>query len=90
MSPDEFEAFTLAERERKQAERQAKRFERLDANGDGLITADEHDAAAAKRMDRMFDRIDTDGDGVITEAEREAAKEAMKERRGKRGRGRRG
>jgi len=90
VSPDEFEAFTLAERERKQAERQAKRFERLDANGDGLITADEHDAAAAKRMDRMFDRIDTDGDGVITEAEREAAKEAMKERRGKRGRGRRG
>ena len=57
VSPDEFEAFTLAERERKQAERQAKRFERLDANGDGLITADEHDAAAAKRMDRMFDRI---------------------------------
>ena len=34
--------------------------------------------------------MDTDGDGVITEAEREAAKEAMKERRGKRGTGRRG
>ena len=90
VSPEEFEAFTLAEREQKQAERRAKRFERLDANGDGLITAEEHDAAAAERMERMFDRVDTDGDGVITEAEREAAKEAMKDRRGKRGWGRRG
>ncbi len=90
VSPEEFEAFSLAERERKQAERQAKRFERLDANGDGLITAEEHDAAAAERMERMFDRVDADGDGVVTEAEMEAAKEAMKERRGKRGWGRRG
>ena len=41
-------------------------------------------------MDRMFERVDTDGDGVISEAEREAAKEKMRERRGKRGMGRRG
>jgi len=87
---EEFEAFSLAERERKQAERRAKRFAKLDANGDGVVTAEEHEAAASKRMDRRFDRIDTDGDGVITEAEREAAKAAMQERRGKRGKGRRG
>ena len=70
--------------------RQERRFARLDTNSDGVISAEEHDAAAAKRMDRMFDRVDTDGDGVISEAEREAAKEKMRERRGKRGMGRRG
>ena len=90
VSAEEFEAFSIAERERKQAERRAKRFAKLDTNGDGVVTAEEHEAAASKRMDRRFDRIDTDGDGVITEAEREAAKAARQERRSKRGMGRRG
>ena len=89
VSAAEFEAFSIAERERKQAERRARRFAKLDADGDGYVTADEH-AAADKRMDRLFERVDTDGDGVITEAEREAAKEKMQNRRGKRGMGRRG
>lgn len=89
ISPEEFEAFAEAERERRQQERQARMFAKLDANGDGSISADEH-AAMDQRMDRMFDRVDKDDDGVITEAEREAAKEKMKERRGKRGWGRRG
>ena len=86
VSAAEFEEFAIAECERKQAERRAK----LDTNGDGMITADEHAAADDKRVDRLFERMDADGDGVITEAERDAAKEAMKERRGKRGMGRRG
>lgn len=90
VSAEEFEAFAEAEQERRRAERQAKRFSKLDANGDGVITADEHASAADERMDRMFARVDTDGDGVITEAEREAAKDKMRERRGKRGFGRRG
>lgn len=89
ITAEEFEAFAIAERERKQAERRARMFAKLDADGDGYVTAEEH-AAADKRMDRMFERVDTDGDGVITEAEREAAKEKMKNRRGKRGKGRRG
>ena len=87
VSAEEFEAFAEAEHARKRAERQAKHFAKLDANGDGVITAEEHASAADKRMDRMFERVDTDGDGVITEAEREAAKGKM---RGKRGFGRRG
>ncbi|MEM7330334.1 MAG: EF-hand domain-containing protein [Pseudomonadota bacterium] len=89
VTADEFEAFALAERERKQEERRARRFAKLDADGDGFITAEEH-AAADKRTDRMFERIDKDGDGLISEAEREAAMEKMKNRRGKRGMGRRG
>jgi len=90
VSAAEFEAFAEAERARKKEQRQAKRFARLDTDGDGLVSAEEHASAADKRMDRMFDRIDADGDGVITEAEREAAKAKMGERRGKRGKGRRG
>ena len=90
VTADEMEAFAETERARRQEQRRAKRFARMDADGDGFITAEEHAAAGDKRMDRMFDRIDADGDGVITETEREAAKEMMKERRGKRGMGRRG
>jgi len=89
ITADEFDAFAEAEQERRKEERRARMFAKLDADGDGYVSAEEH-AAADKRMDRMFDRIDTDNDGVITEAEREAAKEKMKERRGKRGWGRRG
>jgi Ca2+-binding EF-hand superfamily protein len=86
VSASEFEAFMLAERERRQAERREKRFAKLDANGDGMISAEEHSAADDARVEKMFERLDTDGDGVISEAEREA----MKDRRGKRGMGRHG
>ena len=90
VSADEFSAFADAERERRQEQREARRFAKMDANGDGVISAEEHASHADARMDKMFERVDTDGDGVITEAEREAAKEKMRERRGKRGFGRRG
>lgn len=93
ISAAEFDAFMVAERERKQAERRAKRFAKLDTDGDGFVSSEELSAQADKRMDKMFERVDADGDGVITEAEREAMKEKMKERRGKRGQrgeGRRG
>lgn len=90
VSATEFEAFAEAERERRFQERQSRRFAKLDTNSDGVVSLAEHEAHAEARMDRMFERVDTDGDGVITEAEREAAKEKMRERRGKRGFGRRG
>ncbi len=81
---DEFNAFAEAEKARREAERRQRTFERLDANGDGQVSAEEHAAMKPARMERMFDRIDTDDDGVITEAEREAAHEKMKERGKKR------
>ena len=90
VSADEFEAFSEAKREQRRENRQARRFEKMDVNGDGLISAEEHASHADARMERMFERVDTDGDGVITEAEREAAKDKMREKRGKRGFGRRG
>ena len=44
----------------------AKRFRRLDANGDGFVTAEEIDAVTAKR----FAHLDDNHDGRVTRAER--------------------
>ena len=81
---DEFNAFAEAEKARREAERRQRRFERLDANGDGTISADEHANVKPGRLERMFDLVDENNDGIITLEEREAAREAMGERRGKR------
>ena len=77
------QAELVAHHEAKQAERKAKRqaamFAKLDADGNGTISADEFNS----RPMRGFDKMDTDGDGVITEEEREAMKTKWKEHRGK-------
>lgn len=85
MSFDEFEAHIEAEKARREAKRRERHFARLDTDGDGFVSAEEHAAAGGDRMERMFNRLDADDDGVISEDEREAAKAKMKERRGKRG-----
>ena len=41
------------------------RWEEIDVNGDGLVSAQEHRAGA----DKMFEMLDADGDGVLTEGE---------------------
>lgn len=54
-----------------------ERFAKLDANGDGRITADELDAHLKQRLQRrlvrmryrMLARLDADGDGVISKRE---------------------
>ena len=54
----------------------AKRFERLDADGDGFLSAEEHAGAAA------LHGMDADGDGTVERAEYEAhyaAKKAAKQ-----------
>jgi hypothetical protein len=45
------------------------RFARLDANGDGNLSAADHD----KSVEARFKRIDSDGNGAITLAEMKAA-----------------
>lgn len=47
----------------------AKRFAKLDRNGDGMLDRSEIDAMLARR----FKRIDSNGDGVVTPQERAAA-----------------
>lgn len=47
----------------------AKRFARIDRNGDGMLDKAEIDAMLARR----FARLDTDGNGVLSPAEQAAA-----------------
>lgn len=62
------------------AERTAAMIERMDANGDGLLQADEMVEGPEHGMERMFARFDTDEDGAISEAEFDAAQAKMAER----------
>lgn len=43
-------------------------FQKMDTNGDGVVTADEHAAMAAQR----FTKMDADGDGKVTRDEMKA------------------
>lgn len=45
-----------------------KKFEKMDANGDGKITREEHSAG----VQRMFAEMDTNRDGIVTAAEMDA------------------
>jgi Ca2+-binding EF-hand superfamily protein len=49
----------------------AEKIKKVDTNGDGVLTADEHAAAART----MFDKMDTDHDGYLTKAELKAGHE---------------
>ncbi|MEP3655361.1 MAG: EF-hand domain-containing protein [Litorimonas sp.] len=70
-----------AERKADRKDRKTKRAERpkLDANGDGFISLEEHTVAT----EQLFARMDANGDGVLTKGE-------GKKRKGKRGKKRGG
>lgn len=61
----------------------ARMLERLDANSDGKLSAEEMQKPG--RADRRFNRVDADGDGAITKAEFDAARAAGKGARKERG-----
>lgn len=46
-----------------------EKWQKLDTNGDGMISAQEHDAGATA----MFQEADADGNGSVTAAEMDAA-----------------
>lgn len=46
------------------------RFDRLDADGNGELTAAEFTASAAERAERLFARMDRNEDGVVTRDDR--------------------
>jgi len=52
-----------AKRAQRDAERTQKRFESLDADGDGTVSADEYKAAG----DKMFERMDRNDDGILND-----------------------
>jgi Ca2+-binding EF-hand superfamily protein len=68
---------SLSEYQQAAAEIAAKRFARLDTNGDGQLTPDELQAARRHGPGRRpplerFKKIDTDGDGSLSLAELQA------------------
>lgn len=78
LSVDEISAMHLAAMQKSAATMAERMIERLDADGDKMLTA-------AEMMDRplpaaMFDRIDTNQDGFIDESEAKAAQDRMMER----------
>ena len=54
-----------------------QRIRIVDANGDGVVSAEEHSQVART----MFERIDGDKDGYVTEEERKAAHGKMMQRK---------
>lgn len=58
-------------------ERAGVRFDRRDANSDGMVDA----ADRAARADRAFARLDADGDGAISRAEWDSIRAKRGERR---------
>ena len=80
ISTEEFAAAADAMEAQRRAERQARMFEHLDKDSDGVLSSEE----LSMRVDHMFSRVDKDGDGVVTEAEREDARATMRERWGER------
>lgn len=82
-------SLSKAELEAQASERAAKRadrmIERLDANEDGELSAEEM-ADGRKRgrdLGRMFERIDADDSGTITQAEFDEARDKFRGKRGK-------
>ena len=84
VSRDEFIAIHAARAE----ERAAEMFERLDVDGDGVLSRDvlEMRRGGGQRGARMIERFDTDGSGGVSAEEFEEARAHMYERRGE-GRG---
>ena len=77
----------MARIQERMAERSKKMVERLDANGDGQLSAEE--MAKMGKRETPFQRADADGDGGISKEEAQAAMGHGKKggKHGKRGHG---
>jgi ferric-dicitrate binding protein FerR (iron transport regulator) len=65
-----------------------EKFDELDANGDGRLSAEEANFPEQEIWDRFMENVDTDGDGELSSEECKALLEKMKERKGPGRRGR--
>jgi hypothetical protein len=74
LSAAELAASRLAEMQARAASMAERMVERLDTDGDKLLTASEMAARPGPAM--LFDRADADGDGAVTQAELDALREA--------------
>ena len=84
LSVEEITAMITAEASARAAKGVERMLERLDENGDGVISQDE---MPERDHSRVVDHLDEDDDGAISEEEFETAKEMRKGKGGKRGKG---
>lgn len=91
LSPEEIAARADRMREERQARRRAARqaemIQRLDADEDGKLSAEEMTEAgpSAAMFARMVERLDADEDGALSREEVAEARSHMRERRSERG-----
>lgn len=92
LQQQELEAYILERIKAMAAEQSGRMIERLDSDGDGMVSAEELGSkmGSARRGDRMFDRLDEDDSGGISADELEAAKAMGKKSRGSDGKRRHG
>ena len=57
-----------------------KRFEKIDKNGDGLLSKGEMIQAHRDRIDNMFIKFDKNGDNKLSKKELRAVRKEMKKR----------
>ena len=57
-----------------------KRFERIDTNGDGLLSKDEMMSAQSDRIDKIFMKFDKNGDSKLSKKELRALKYELRKR----------
>ena len=56
------------------------RFEKIDKNGDGLLSKSEMIEAYRNRIDKLFKKFDKNGDSELSKKELRAVKKEMKKR----------
>ena len=57
-----------------------ERFQKIDTNGDGLLSKDEMMSAQSARIDKIFMNFDKNGDSKLSKKELRAVKSEMKKR----------
>ena len=66
--------------EKKSFIKMRKRFQKIDKNGDGLLSKGEMMEAHRDRIDKLFLNFDKNGDGKLSKKELRAVKQEMKKR----------
>ena len=57
-----------------------ERFQKIDTNGDGLLSKDEMMSAQSDRIDKIFMKFDKNGDGKLSKKELRALKYELRKR----------
>ena len=57
-----------------------ERFQKIDTNGDGLLSKDEMMSAQSERIDKIFMKFDKNGDGKLSKKELRALRYELRKR----------